>query len=273
MTWLEPLAARLGTVTGVVAVSLGGSRARGTARPDSDWDLGVYYEPPLDVAALRSVAGDVADRDAPATVTAPGEWGRWVDGGAWLTVGGRRVDLVYREYDRVAAVWEDCRRGRYELGFQVGHPLGYYSHTYAGEVATCRILHDPGGLLGALRTETEHYPAPLGDALVAGLWEAGFVIDNAAKVAPAGDGAYVSGCLFRAVGVLAHALHGHARRWLVGEKGMLAASSALANAPAQFATRAGALLGAAGLGPAELEATLAAAADLVAETREAVARE
>jgi hypothetical protein len=33
----------LGGVPGVVAVVLGGSRAAGTARPDSDWDVGVYY--------------------------------------------------------------------------------------------------------------------------------------------------------------------------------------------------------------------------------------
>ncbi|MEU4775255.1 nucleotidyltransferase domain-containing protein [Micromonospora sp. NPDC023644] len=36
------LADRLCTVGGVVAVALGGSRARGEHRPDSDWDLGLY---------------------------------------------------------------------------------------------------------------------------------------------------------------------------------------------------------------------------------------
>lgn len=35
-------AARLITMAGVVGVSLGGSRARGTHRPNSDYDLGVY---------------------------------------------------------------------------------------------------------------------------------------------------------------------------------------------------------------------------------------
>ncbi|MGC4867075.1 nucleotidyltransferase domain-containing protein [Micromonospora sp. DT53] len=35
---------RLCAVDGVVAVALGGSRARGEHRPDSDWDLGLYYQ-------------------------------------------------------------------------------------------------------------------------------------------------------------------------------------------------------------------------------------
>jgi predicted nucleotidyltransferase len=39
----EDIAERLGNVTGVVAVALGGSWARGEAHPDSDVDLGVYY--------------------------------------------------------------------------------------------------------------------------------------------------------------------------------------------------------------------------------------
>lgn len=34
---------RLGALPGIRAVVLGGSRARGTHRPDSDWDLGLYY--------------------------------------------------------------------------------------------------------------------------------------------------------------------------------------------------------------------------------------
>jgi predicted nucleotidyltransferase len=37
------LATELAGVPGVAAVVLGGSRAAGTHRPDSDWDLGIYY--------------------------------------------------------------------------------------------------------------------------------------------------------------------------------------------------------------------------------------
>ncbi|MBY8874061.1 nucleotidyltransferase domain-containing protein [Micromonospora sp. PLK6-60] len=259
----ERSAARLCAVDGVLAVALGGSRARGTHRPDSDWDLGLYYRGELDVAGLRALAADVADE--PAEPTAPGGWGPWVDGGGWLRVGGADVDWIYRDLDRVHRVWADCRAGRYEVGVQAGHPLGFYSHTYAGEVALSRVLADPTGELTALRAQTLAYPAALGDALVDGGWEAGFLVDNAAKAASTGDAAYVAGCLFRAVGVLVQALHGRAGRWLVNEKGMVAAAGRLPGAPPDFASRAQALLGAVGRTPDELARTLADARRLVAD--------
>ncbi|MEV0153676.1 nucleotidyltransferase domain-containing protein [Micromonospora sp. NPDC050686] len=259
----EELARRIRAVDGVVAVALGGSRARGEHRPDSDWDLGVYYRGALDVAGLRAVAAAVADE--PVELTAPGGWGPWVDGGGWLRVGGAAVDWIYRDLDRVHRVWTDCRAGRYEVGVQAGHPLGFYSHAYAGEVALSRVLADPTGELTALRAATLAYPAALGDALVSGGWEAGFLVDGAAKGAVAGDAAYVAGCLFRAVGVLVQALHGRAGRWLVNEKGMVASAGRLPGAPPGFASRAQALLGAVGRTPEELARTLADARRLVAD--------
>lgn len=53
---LDGRAGALAGVPGVVAVSLGGSRARGVESPGPDWDVGVYYRPPLDVAALAALA-------------------------------------------------------------------------------------------------------------------------------------------------------------------------------------------------------------------------
>jgi Nucleotidyltransferase domain len=256
---LADLAGRLVEVDGVVAVALGGSRARGTHRPDSDWDVGIYYRRRLDVEGLRAVA---AAAGFAGELTEPGAWGPWVNGGGWLTAGGEHVDWLYRDFGRAAGIAADCRLGRYEVGVQAGHPLGFYSHAYAGEVALCRVLADPGGELAALRDETAHYPVRLGEALVRGAWEAQFLVDVAAK----GDAGYVAGCLFRAVGVLAHALHGRARRWLINEKGMLESAGRLPGAPDDFAGRANRLLGAVGTGPSELRATLAAARALVRET-------
>jgi hypothetical protein len=264
---LAALAARLTAVPGVVAVALGGSRARGTHRPDSDYDLGLYYAGALDVAALRALTHEVADR--PVEPTDPGGWGPWVDGGAWLTVGGLRVDWIYRDLDRVRRVWADCRRGRFEVGTQAGHPLGFYSHVYAGEVALGRVLADPSGALTDLRAQTLDYPAALGDALVAGLWEADFCAAIAGYGAAGTDPSYVAGCLFRAVGVACQALHGHARRWLLNEKGMVAAAGALPSAPPGFAEAAQALLGSVGTDQASLQRTVTEAKRLVATVRDA----
>lgn len=217
----------------MVAVVLGGSRARGEHRPDSDYDYGLYYRGDLDVDALRTLAAEVATKH---DVYRPGDWGPWVDGGAWLTVDGLAVDWIYRDLDRVRASWIDCQAGRYTVGQQPGHPLGFYSHAYAGEVALCQVLADPTGAVSALREQARDYPRPLADALVAGLWEADFMI-GAARKAPL-DRVYVTGCLFRAVGVMAQALHGRAGRWTINEKGIVAAAAKLDIAPPGFAAAA-----------------------------------
>jgi hypothetical protein len=56
----------------------------------SDWDFGLYYLDWLDPA-------DIVARGWPGRVFAPGEWGRIVNGGAWLTIDGTKVDLIYRD--------------------------------------------------------------------------------------------------------------------------------------------------------------------------------
>src|SRR5262244_3165472 len=37
----------------------------------------------------------------PGRAFAPGQWGPIVNGGAWLTIGGTKVDLIYRDLDEV----------------------------------------------------------------------------------------------------------------------------------------------------------------------------
>ena len=86
-TFLEGVTAALARLPGVEAVALGGSRAQGTARPDSDWDLAVYYREGFDPASLRALGW-------PGTVSELGGWGGGVfNGGGWLEVDGRRVDM------------------------------------------------------------------------------------------------------------------------------------------------------------------------------------
>ncbi|MFF9127832.1 nucleotidyltransferase domain-containing protein [Streptomyces sp. NPDC014889] len=258
------IADRLTGVSGVVGVCLGGSRATGAHRPDSDFDLGLYYRPPLDTAALRFLASELTGESV--DVTEPGGWGPWVDGGAWLTVDGCRVDWIYRDLDRVHRIWEDCRAGRFEVGTQAGHPLGVYSHAYVGEVSVGRVLADPGGELRALQQETRRYPEPLREALMANArWEAPFTLANARKAASRGDAFYVAGCVFRAVGLLVQALHAHAGCWVLNEKGAVQAAGQLPAAPADFAARAHGLFAMPGTTPDVLYTVLDAADGLAAE--------
>ncbi|MCA2218677.1 nucleotidyltransferase domain-containing protein [Jidongwangia harbinensis] len=266
---LHDLAGRIIAVPGVTGVVLGGSRARGDHTPDSDTDLGLYYRRPLDVAALRAAAGAVAGESA--RLTEPGGWGPWVDGGGWLTVDGAAVDWIYRDLDRVQRAWRDATEGRYEFHTQAGHPLGVPDFAYPGEVALGVILADPTGELAALQERARTYPPALRERLVSGLWEADFLVGLARKAVSRGDAAYLAGCLFRLVGVCVHALHGAAGRWLINEKGAVAAADALPGAPQRFRQRVAEVFARLDGDPVHLSGALDTAADLVLDTADACA--
>ncbi|MEU7154010.1 nucleotidyltransferase domain-containing protein [Streptomyces sp. NPDC045470] len=268
--WAESGAAALARVPGVVGVTLGGSRARGTHRPDSDWDLGVYYRGEVGLAGLADLAAEITG--SPVEIHPPGAWGAWVNGGAWLVMpDGTPVDWLLRDADRVERVWRECRAGRFEIGAQVGHPLGFWSPAYAGELALSRVLADPTGELGRLKEEMRQYPEPLRAALTGtAIWDAGFSVTVAGKSQASADTLHAALCLARAVGDLTQALHAHHRTWCINEKGALAAAAAMPGTPPGFAERASALLGALGRSEAELARSLKAAELLVAEVRAVV---
>ena len=109
----EPLA----RVSGVVAVALGGSRAQGTHRADSDWDFGLYYREHIDTDPLRALRWK-------GEVTEPGAWAYPMNGRAWLTVEGRKVDLLYRDLDDVERWVARAERGEWELYRVPGYLAG-----------------------------------------------------------------------------------------------------------------------------------------------------
>jgi Nucleotidyltransferase domain len=267
---LAAIADRLVHVPGVAGVMLGGSRARDDFAPDSDYDLGLYYRPPLDTAALGRLAIGMVGPEA--RVTEPGAWGPWVDGGGWLTIHGSAVDWIYRNLDRVHASWRDAQLGRYTFHWQVGHPLGVPDFAYAGEVALGVVLADPTGELTGLQRSVWHYPDALRRALRNGLGEAEFLALGARKAVGRRDTAYVVGCLFRIVALCAHALHGNAGRWLINEKGAVDAAGRLPQAPADFARRASEMLGYAGRSAENLAAAVDAADQLVADVSRSCGR-
>jgi hypothetical protein len=269
---LRRIADRLSDVPGVTGVMLGGSRARGAEHLDSDVDLGLYYRPPLDVHGLQLLAEALAEArpgsDRP-TVTRRGEWGAWVDGGAWLTLGGTAVDWIYRDLDRVQASAALAQDGRFDFHFQVGHPLGVPDFAYAGEVALGVVLADPSGELSELKDRLTTYPPALTRAVVGRLDEGYFLLGAVAKSAERADVAVVSGVLFRVLGLCAHALHARAGRWVISEKGLIGAAGRLPAAPLEFSRRADGILGGLGTDAPALRGTLVAARALLDEVADA----
>jgi hypothetical protein len=218
---LTRVAEALRPVPGLAALVLGGSRGRGTAGPASDYDLGLYYEPdaPLDIAALRSAIAPLVD-DPSSTVTPLGEWGPWINGGGWLTIGGVEVDLLYRDLGRVRAVIADARLGRFSMNYQPGHPHGFCSTIWMGEAATCQPLLDPSGSIATLKRETWPYPEALREALITRFgWEVDFAIDNAELAARRGERTHIAGCAYRALCCTAQVLFALNGRYLINEKG------------------------------------------------------
>ncbi len=226
---LTRLVEALRPVQGIAAVVLGGSRGRGTAGPNSDYDIGLYYEPdtPLDMKALDIAISPLRDNPS-STVTRIGEWGPWINGGGWITIGGTKVDLLYRDLEAVRAVIADAKVGHVTMHYQPGHPHGFCSAIWMGEVATCRVLHDPHGLVGRLKSETWPYPQALRDALIKCFgWEVDFAIENAEIAARRAESTHVAGCTYRALCCIAQVLFALNGQYLINEKGAVAEAATL----------------------------------------------
>lgn len=248
---LAEIAPALAEVPGVAAIALGGSRARGTATEASDYDVGLYFHRrrPLDTVALLDAVRPLVDRPETATVTAVGEWGPWIVGGGWLRVAGKKVDILYREIEAVEEVITDASAGRISMHYQPGHPHGFCSAHWMGEVALCRPLNDPERALAELKARTQPYPRALGEALIGKfLWEVGFSIENAALGAARGDATHVAGCSYRALCCTAQVLFALNARYLINEKAALEAAQGLPLTITELAARADAVWSAIGRG-------------------------
>ena len=222
---VERLSEALRPVRGLAALVLGGSRARGTAGPASDYDFGLYYEAaaPLNVDDLRAAIAPVVDDPDKAAVTEIGGWGPWINGGGWLSIAGRKVDLLYRDLARVRAIVDDCAAGRIAMAYQPGHPHGFCSAIWMGEVALCAPVRDETSVIADLKSRTWPYPESLRRALIAEFhWEVAFAIGNAEIAVPRGDATHIAGCAYRALCCIAQVLFALNRRYLINEKGALA---------------------------------------------------
>jgi Nucleotidyltransferase domain/Domain of unknown function (DUF4037) len=255
-------------VEGVVAVVLGGSRARNTHTPASDIDLGIYYDPAiaLDITGLDRTAQAVDDAHRPGLVTAIGGWGPWINGGGWLTVRGIAVDFLYRDLGRVRHYTEAACAGQIEFAYQPGHPLGFASYIYMSEIAVCRVYWDPQGAIAQLKRQTTAYPPRLKAAIIRQFWwEADFSLQIARKAIFRGDVAYVAGCCFRAVGCVLQTLFALNEQYWLNEKGATAMAARFPLCPAGLQARIDAAFARLAPAPAALTEAVENLAGLVRE--------
>ena len=206
---MEALAQRLQAIPGVVAVTLGGSRARGTHRADSDWDFGLYYRGRLDADPVRALG-------FPGTVVDPGTWGRLMNGGAWWTIDGVKVDVLYRDFDVVEYWYSQAEHGRFEVDDLLGYQAGFPAYALVGELALGRQL--TGEPL-----PHPSFPGPLRvQAARNWRWRAAFHRDYAKQHTARGDSRAAAALCTRADLEEARARMADRGQWVLNEKGLLA---------------------------------------------------
>jgi predicted nucleotidyltransferase len=209
-SFAERIAERVATIPGVLAVTLGGSRAQGANRPDSDWDFGLYYRGRLDPDDVRALGWE-------GTVFAPSEWGGGVmNGGAWLTVDGRRVDLHYRDLDDVEHWLAEAEHGRFRVERLPFYLAGIPTYVVVGELAIARVL--------AGELPRPGFPAALRER-AARFWadSARLTLDYTQNVyASRGDALGCAGGLARAVMEAAHGRLAAQGTWALNEKRIVA---------------------------------------------------
>lgn len=202
----------LAAVPGAVAVVLGGSRAIGVAREDSDWDLGVYYR-----STQRQIdPQDVRGLGYPGTVSELGEWGPLVNGGGWLNVEGAPVDVLFRDLDAVERWWSQAERGEFDVLLQPGTIVGAPTYLPVGELAICQVLH------GRLN-RPDRYPEELAKSAPQ-IWrgKAGAALMFAQGYAGLGDVVSCLGMLSQAILCEAHARVAETKHWALNEKRLVA---------------------------------------------------
>lgn len=266
---VDTLVDELSTIAGIDAVALGGSHARGFARPDSDIDLGIFYSEarPFSIPDLRELAQRHNDSPSPAVTDFHG-WGYWVNGGAWLTIGRQRVDLLYRSYEQLERVIADAEQGRYASDYGQQPPFGFFGPTYLGELRAAVPLLDRRERLESLKARVTIYPEALRRAIIQHeLRAVQFGISAfARKFAARADSYLTIASLVRFIHQLTLAIFALNRSYPVNDKTVLAEVEAFPAAPTDFRTRVESLLDDVGREAEPLQAAVRALEGLFAET-------
>lgn len=208
--FLDHIADTLFGLAGVEGVMLGGSRAYGDPGPETDWDFSVYYREKFDPADLRALGW-------PGEVFPIGGWGGGVfNGGAWLEVEGRKVDVHYRDMADVERVLREAEAGAFRIEPLMFHLAGIPTYILLAELALGRTLR------GEVPVPT--YPEALRVAARRAWWSRAEALFDYAE-----RGFAVKGHALQAIGMVAeaaicaaHAILASRGQWVTNEKRILA---------------------------------------------------
>lgn len=237
---IDDVTKKLEGAKGIIGIVLGGSRARGTHRPTSDIDIGIYYDESagFDIHEIAKIAAEIDDEHRENLISPLGGWGEWVNGGGWLVVGGYHVDLIFRDIKRVEQVIEDCLKGLVSAHYHAGHPHAYLNVMYMGEVSICKILADPTNRIAKLKAKTVPYPKELQDAIIGYfMFEANFSLAFADDNVDKDDVSYVSGCCFRTISCLNQVLFARNGKYCINEKKAVAMIDGFSIKPKDYKKR------------------------------------
>ena len=211
---------KLSSLSFIEGIVLGGSRARGTHTEDSDIDIGIYYHSEsLDLDTINQLALELDDEHRSNLIAPPGAWGNWVNGGGWLIIQGYHVDLILRDIERVEQVMKDTEQGIVTANYQTGHPHGYISAMYRGELGISKILFARSDRFCELKKQAETYPSALQKGLFdLFMFEAGFSLIFAKENIDKDDISYVCGHCFRSISGLNQVLFAMNKEYCINEK-------------------------------------------------------
>ncbi|MGA0567067.1 nucleotidyltransferase domain-containing protein [Rathayibacter sp. KR2-224] len=206
--FVDYVADSLRNLPGVEAVALGGSRAQGTSRPDSDWDVAVYYRGDFDPQHIRDLgwSGQISEL---------GEWSPIFNGGGKLTVDGQLIDIHYRDLELIERIHDDACRGKYTVERLLFHQAGLPSYILLAELGINRTLR---GLLPQWE-----YPEALRRAAPGNWWRWADSTLHYAEEGHARRGrtAQCAGLLSEGACYAAHAILAHRGEWVTNEKQLL----------------------------------------------------
>jgi len=217
---LQEITDELKTVNGVESIVLGGSRARGTNTEDADIDIGIYYdEETFKAEMINGIATKLDDEHRENIVSSLGEWGPWINGGAWIIVQGYHVDLIFRDMNKVQNVIDDCLNGKITSHYHTGHPHAFINAIYMGEVAIAQILYDSKNKISTLKEKTIPYPKPMQEAIIGYfIFEAKFSLMFAKENSTKDEISYVMGHCFRSISCLNQVLFALNEEYCLNEK-------------------------------------------------------